>query len=133
MLISDFPFVRSVHLFGKRLFGALFPPSTDGWRRTGKEIEPPYEKNRAHAANNFLRREVSWGPTDRPTNQRTKGERCENSCERIADRLSREISEVETRVVPPKFFRSSSLSYIFIFISRGKNNISASSKYLLKL
>lgn len=29
MLISDFPFVRSVHLFGKRLFGALFPPY--GW------------------------------------------------------------------------------------------------------
>lgn len=36
MLISDFPFVRSVHLLGKRLFGALFPPygwmATDGGR-----------------------------------------------------------------------------------------------------
>lgn len=32
MLISDFPFVRSVHLLGKRLFDALFP--LYGWMAT---------------------------------------------------------------------------------------------------
>lgn len=132
MLISDFPFVRSVHLLGKRLFGALFPPSTDGWRRTGKEIELPMKKPSTHREQ--LSPPRSFMGTDRPTDQPTKGERCENSCERIADRLSREISEVESRVVPSSFsVRRHCRRCIFIFISRGKNNISASNKYLLKL
>lgn len=92
MLISDFPFVHSVHLLGKRLFGALFPPY--GWMTTDG---PPYKKAEHTPRTTFS---VAKFHKDRPTGD----ERRENSSERIADRLSREIPEVRTsRGVSPSF------------------------------
>lgn len=96
MLISDFPFVRSVHLLGKRLFGALFPPY--GWMATnGGKDSHPYEKAEHTPRTTFS---VAKFHEDQPTGD----ERRENSSERIADRLSPEISEVRTsREVSPSF------------------------------
>lgn len=96
MLISDFPFVRSVHLLGN-VYLALYFRHTDGWRGMEKEIVP-HEKAGHRPRTTFFAAKFPRGSTDRPISggERRGDERRGNSGERIADRPSQEISKVGT-------------------------------------
>lgn len=66
MLISDFPFVRSVHLLGN-VYLALYFRHTDGWRWMEGEIVP-YEKAEHKPRTTFSAAKFH---EDRPTKQGT--------------------------------------------------------------
>lgn len=94
--------------------------ATDG----KKDRELPMKKP------SIRREQLSLSPsfmgTDEPTDQ-LQGEPRENSCECVADRLSRKISQVETwHVVPPSFSGRRHGTCAFLFLSvRSQNNTPA--------
>lgn len=98
----------SVRTFGpsaRETFIRRFISAIHGWMATdGERDRAPYEKAEHTPRTTFSAAKFHGNRPTRSTDRPTEGERRENSCERIADRLSREISEVETsRVVSPSF------------------------------
>jgi hypothetical protein len=97
MLISDFPFVRSVHLLGKRLFGALFPPY--GWRPVdpGERNSSPREEPCTRREQLSPRREVSES-IDRPIDRQSEAV---ERCAKTRRESERALAELLPNLPPP--------------------------------
>lgn len=113
MLISDFPFVRSVHLLGKRLFGALFPPY--GWMAMDGERDSFLWKSRAHAARTTFSAAKFHEDraTDRPTNR--GDERRETRVNVLPIGYRRKSRKSGLRMRFPQVFRLSSRTRVYFY------------------
>lgn len=107
-------YVRSI--CAGNVYSALYSRHMDGWRRTGQEIAYMKRKKKCRP------RSTTLGTTFSAANfheDRPKGKRRENSSERITDRLSWEISEVEdlsSEILVVLFSRRRGFATVYLFL-----------------